>query len=169
LFNFLLQSGFRDEKGVLMRIVGFLIIFVSMILTVINSFFFSWSPPNVLRGLIDPASAVCVLGCVIGSGFVAYGSELGAAFKTTSTRTESIIAVGVYKLAVRVSIGSGFVGVLQGWIAMLGNMGGTGMDRAALTGGAATSLITILYGVTFAFCLFLPLQYYFQYQLDKDS
>ena len=113
--------------------------------------------PIILRGLIDPA------------GLVAYGSELSAAFKTAPTRTKSIIAVGVYKLAVKVSIGSGFFGTLEGWIAVLGNMDGTGMDRAALTGGAATSLITILYGVTFAFCLFLPLQYYFQYQLDKDS
>ena len=78
-------------------------------------------------------------------------------------------AINVYKLAARVSIGSGLISTLLGWIAMLGNMGGVGMDIAALTGGAATSLITILYGLVFSFCLFLPLQYYFQSQLDKDS
>ena len=73
------------------------------------------------------------------------------------------------KTASEFSIGSGFIGTQLGWIAMLGSIGGTAMDRAALTGGAATSLITILYGLTFAFCLFLPLQYYFQSKLDKDS
>ena len=52
---------------------------------------------------------------------------------------------------------------------MLGNIVGTGLDTAALTGGAAISLITILYGLVFSFCLFLPLQYYFQSELDKDS
>jgi flagellar motor component MotA len=57
-----------------------------------------------------------------------------------------------------------------GLIAMLGAMGaGNGMDLGALTGGAAVALITALYGLVFAFCLFLPLQYYFQHQLDQDS
>ena len=151
-----------------MRILGFSVIFVSMNLTIINSFFVGWSPNMILRGLIDPASLVCVLGCVIGTSLVAYGSELGKAFKANASQEEAMTAINVYKLAVRVSIGSGFIGTQLGWIAMLGSMGGTGMDRAALTGGAATSLITILYGLTFAFTLFLPLQYYFQAKLDKD-
>ena len=151
-----------------MRILGFSVIFVSMNLTIINSFFVGWSPNMILRGLIDPASLVCVLGCVIGTSLVAYGSELGKAFKKNPSQEEAMTAINVYKLAVRVSIGSGFIGTQLGWIAMLGSMGGTGMDRAALTGGAATSLITILYGLTFAFTLFLPLQYYFQAKLDKD-
>ena len=69
----------------------------------------------------------------------------------------------------RVSIGSGFIDALFGWIAMLGSMGDADIDRGALTGGLAGSLLTILYGLTFAFYLFLPLQYYFQSQLDKDS
>ena len=57
-----------------------------------------------------------------------------------------------------------------GVIAMLGAMGaGNGMDMGALTGGAAVALITALYGLVFAFCLFLPLQCYFQHQLGKDS
>jgi len=58
-----------------------------------------------------------------------------------------------------------------GVIAMLGAMGGSsgGMDMGALTGGSAVALVTILYGLVFAFCLFLPLQYYFQHQLNKDS
>ena len=93
----------------------------------------------------------------------------GAAFKLRPNREEAAIAVGVYKLAVRMSIGSGFIGVMYGWIAMLGNMGGGGMDISALYGGLAVSLITILYGLVFAFCWFLPLQCYFQHQLGKDS
>jgi flagellar motor component MotA len=54
---------------------------------------------------------------------------------------------------------------------MLGAMGAGsgGMDMGALTGGAAVALITALYGLVFAFTLFLPLQCYFQHQLDKDS
>ena len=56
-----------------------------------------------------------------------------------------------------------------GLIAMLGSMGGTEMDIAALTGGTATALLTSLYGLIFAFIVFLPLQYYFQSELDKDS
>ena len=151
-----------------MRILGFSVIFVSMNLTIINSFFVVWSF-GFVKGIVDLASIVCVLGCVIGTSLVAYGSESGKAFKKNPSQEEAMTAINVYKLAVRVSIGSGLIGTQLGWIAMLGSMGGTGMDRAALTGGAATSLITILYGLTFAFCLFLPLQYYFQSKLDKDS
>ena len=94
---------------------------------------------------------------------------MGAAFKPRPNREEAAIAVGVYKLAVRISIGAGLFGTMFGWIAMLGNMGGGGMDISALYGGLAVSLITILYGLVFAFSCFLPLQYYFQHQLDKDS
>ncbi len=153
-----------------MIILGGLVTTVSMLFTIGTSFYGMPNPsPAFARGLIDTASFICVIGPVIGGVLMAYGSELSTAFKTDPTRTESITAVGVYKLAIRVSIGSGFIGTLIGWIAMLYSMGGTGMDRAALTGGAATSLSTILYGLVFSFCLFLPLQYYFQSQLDKDS
>ena len=127
------------------------------------------SSPSALSRFVDFTSLIAVLGPVIGGNLMAYGSELSTTFKTDPTRTESITAVGVYKLAIRVSIGSGFIGTLIGWIAMLGNMSSRGLDRAVLTGGAATSLITILYGLVFSFCLFLPLQYYFQSELDKDS
>ena len=63
------------------------------------------------------------------------------------------------------------MGTAFGWISMLGSMGGgsSGMDMGAFTGGAAVALITTLYELGFAFCFFLPLQYYFQHQLDKDS
>ena len=152
-----------------MRIFGFLIIFVSLLLTILNGFF-SLGLPSFLKGLIDIASLVCVLGPVLGGCLIAYGSEWGAAFKLRPNREEAAIAVGVYKLAVRMSIGSGFFGAMYGWIAMLGSgAGGGGMDMDALYGGLAVSLITILYGLVFAFTLFLPLQYYFQHQLDKDS
>ena len=151
-----------------MQILGFVITPFSLMATIINSFFVMWSPLFV-KGIIDPASLVCVLGCVIGASLVAYGSESGKAFKTNPSQEEAMTVINVYKLAVRVSIGSGLISTLLGWIAMLGNMGGVGMDIAALTGGAATSLITILYGLVFSFCLFLPLQYYFQSELDKDS
>ena len=50
----------------------------------------------------------------------------------------------------------GMIGTLLGLIAMLGNMGGAGMDISALTGGMATALITTLYGSVFANCLFAP-------------
>jgi flagellar motor component MotA len=110
------------------------------------------------------------MGSVLGGCLVAYGSEWGTAFKLRPNREEAAIAVGVYKLAARMSIGSGFFGAMYGWIAMLGSSaGGGGMDMDALYGGLAFSLITILYGLVFAFTLFLPLQYYFQHQLDKDS
>ena len=152
-----------------MRIFGFLIITVSLLLTVLSSFNFIPKIPSAVKGLLDPASFICVMGSVLGGCLVAYGSEWGAAFKLRPNREEAAIAVGVYKLAVRMSIGSGFIGVMYGWIAMLGNMGGGGMDISALYGGLAVSLITILYGLVFAFCWFLPLQCYFQHQLGKDS
>ena len=151
-----------------MRILGFSVIFVSMNLTIINSFFVVWSF-GFVKGIVDLASIVCVLGCVIGTSLVAYGSELGKDFKTNPSQEEAMTAINVYKLAVRVSIGSGLIGTQLGWIAMLGSMGGVGMDIAALTGGTATALLTSLYGLVFSFCLFLPLQYYFQSELDKDS
>ncbi len=51
----------------------------------------------------------------------------------------------------------GMIGTLLGLIAMLGNMGGAGMDISALTGGMATALITTLYGSVFANCIFAPI------------
>ena len=131
--------------------------------------------PTALKGLLDIASLICVLGPVLGGCLIAYGSDTykgcGAILKPTLSREEAAIAVNVYKLAVRISIGAGFIGTMFGVIAMLGAMGAGsgGMDVGALYGGIAVSLITTLYGVVFAFCLFLPLQYYFQHQLDKDS
>ena len=153
-----------------MRVLfGFPAIVISIILTVLNSFF-GLNLPAGLKGLIDVASFICVLGTVLGGCLVAYGSEWSVAFKPRPNREEAAIAVGVYKLAVRMSIGSGFFGAMYGWIAMLGSgAGGGGMDMDALYGGLAVSLITILYGLVFAFSWFLPLQYYFQHQLDKDS
>ena len=153
-----------------MRIFGFLIINVSLLLTILSAFF-GLPLPTALKGLLDIASLICVLGPVLGGCLVAYGSEWGAAFKPRPNREEAAIAVGVYKLAVRISIGAGFIGVMFGVIAMLGAMGAGsgGMDMGALTGGAAVALITALYGLVFAFTLFLPLQCYFQHQLGKDS
>ena len=151
-----------------MRIFGFVIIVISILLTVLSAFF-GLALPAFGYGLIDIAGLVCVLGPVLGGCLIAYGSEWGAAFKPRPNREEAAIAVGVYKLAVRMSIGSGFFGAMYGWIAMLGSMRGGGMDMEALTQRGAVSLITPLYGLVFAFSWFLPLQYYFQHQLDKDS
>ena len=153
-----------------MRIFGFLIIVVSLLIVVLSAFF-GLGLPAFMKGLIDVASFTCVMGPVLGGCLIAYGSEWGAAFKPRPNREEAAIAVGVYKLAVRISIGAGFIGVMFGVIAMLGAMGAGsgGMDMGALTGGAAVALITALYGLVFAFTLFLPLQCYFQHQLDKDS
>jgi hypothetical protein len=156
-----------------MRIFGFLIIAVSLLIVILSAFF-GLSLPSALKGLIDFASLICVLGPVLGGCLIAYGSDTykgcGAIFKPTLSREEAEIAVGVYKLAVRISIGAGFIGVMFGVIAILGAMGaGNGMDMGALTGGAAVALITALYGLVFAFTLFLPLQCYFQHQLGKDS
>ena len=105
-----------------MQILGFVITPFSLMATIINSFFVMWSPLFV-KGIIDPASLVCVLGCVIGTSLVAYGSESGKAFKKNPSQEEAMTAINVYKLAARVSIGSGFIGVMIGLIAMLGSMG----------------------------------------------
>ena len=107
-----------------MRIFGFLIITVSLLLTVLSSFNFIPKIPSAVKGLLDPVSFICVMGSVLGGCLVAYGSEWGAAFKLRPNREEAAIAVGVYKLAVRVSIGAGFIGTVLGWIAMLQSMGG---------------------------------------------
>ena len=131
--------------------------------------FFGLPSPSAAKGLIDVASFIGVIGAVLGSCLIAYGSEWGAAFKLRPNREEAEIAVGVYKLAVRISIGSGFIGVVFGVIAMLQAMGSGGMDMGAITQGSALALISTLYGLVYAFTLFLPLQYYFQHQLDKDS
>ena len=141
-----------------MRILGFVVIFLSILVAILASFTnLGNALPKAGAGLLDTACFICVVGSVIGGSLVAYGSELRTAFKANPSQEEAITAINVYKLAVRVSIGSGFIGKLICWIAMLGNMGSRGLDRADLTGGAATSLITILYGLVFSFCLFLPL------------
>jgi len=112
---------------------------------------------------------------VLGGCLIAYGSDTykgcGAIFKPTLSREEAAIAIDVYKLAVRISIGAGFIGVMFGLIAILQAMsaGIDNMDMGAFTHGLALALISTLYGLVFAFILFLPLQYYFQRQLDKDS
>ena len=157
----------------LASIFGLVTIAIALLLTVLNGFF-GLALPTFGKGLIDTASLVCVLGPVLGGCLIAYGSDTykgcGATFKSTLSREEAAIAVSVHKLAVRISIGSSFIGVMFGLIAMLGSGGGSdGVDMGALTGGAAVALITALYGVVFAFTLFLPLQCYFQHQLDKDS
>jgi len=157
-----------------MRIFGFLIIAVSF-LTVVLSAFFGLALPSALKGLIDVSSLICVLGPVLGGCLIAYGSDTykgcGAIFKPTLSREEAAIAIDVYKLAVRISIGAGFIGVMFGLIAILQAMsaGIDNMDMGAFTHGLALALISTLYGLVFAFILFLPLQYYFQHQLDKDS
>ena len=158
-----------------MRIFGFLIIAVSLFFTIMFAFF-GLPSPSAAKGLIDIASLICVLGLVLGGCLIAYGSDTykgcGATFKSTLSREEAEIAVSVHKLAVRISIGSSFIGVMFGVIAMLGAMGAgssDSWDMGAFTQGSALALITTLYGLVFAFCLFLPLQYYFQHQLDKDS
>ena len=139
------------------------------LLIVILRCFFGLALPVGLKRLFNMASLTCVLGPALGGCLVAYGSDTykgcGAILKPTLSREEAEIAVGVYKLAVRISIGAGFMGTMFGWIAMLGHMGSGsgGIDMGALTGGAAVSLITTLYGLVFAFCLFLPLQYYSQH------
>ena len=156
-----------------MRIFGFLIIAVSLLIVTLSAFF-GLALPSALKGLIDFASLICVLGPVLGGCLIAYGSDTykgcGAIFKPTLSREEAAIAVDVYKLAVRISIGSGFIGVMFGLIAMLGSGGGSdGVDMGALAHGVAVSLVTTLYGLVFAFTIYLPLQCYCQYQLDKDS
>ena len=71
-----------------------LIIFVSLAIT-IGANFFGLPNPSGLKGLLDTASLIGVLGCVIGGGLIAYGAELGVAFKTTPTQKEAITAIGV--------------------------------------------------------------------------
>ena len=158
-----------------MRIFGFLIIAVSLFFTIMFAFF-GLPSPSAAKGLIDVASLICVLGLVLGGCLIAYGSDTykgcGATFKSTLSREEAEIAVSVHKLAVRISIGASFIGVMFGVIAMLGAMGGGSSDSwdlGAFTHGIALALISTLYGLVYAFCFFLPLQYYFQHQLDKDS
>ena len=157
-----------------MRIFGFLIIAVSLLIVILSAFF-GVILPKGLKGLIDVASLICVLGPVLGGCLIAYGSNTykgcGAIFKPTLSREEAEIAIDVYKLAVRISIGAGFIGVMFGLIAILQAMsaGIDNMDLGAFTHGLALALISTLYGLVFAFILFLPLQYYFQHQLDKDS
>jgi len=153
-----------------MRIFGVLIIAVSFLIVVLSAFF-GLPLPSAVKGLLDSGSLICVMGGVLGGCLIAYGSEWSVAFKPRPNREEAEIAVGVYKLAVRISIGAGFIGVMFGVIAMLGHMGSGsgGMDMGDIYGGIAVSLITALYGLVFAFTLFLPLQYYFQHQLDQDS
>ena len=93
--------------------LGFIIIGIAIVLTVMSAFF-GWNLPIALKGLVDTASFICVMGSVLGGCLVAYGSEWSVAFKPRPNREEAAIAVGVYKLAVRISIGSGCFGAMFG-------------------------------------------------------
>ena len=92
------------------------------------------------------------MGPVLGGCLVAYGSDTykgcSAIFKRTPSQEEAAIAVGVYKLAVRISIGSGFFGAMFGWIAMLRHMrgGSNGMDMGALAHGVAVRWLRLYTG-----------------------
>ena len=92
------------------------------------------------------------MGPVLGGCLVAYGSDTykgcSAIFKRTPSQEEAAIAVGVYKLAVRISIGSGFFGTMFGWIAMLRHMrgGSNGMDIGALAHGVAVRWLRLYTG-----------------------
>ena len=109
-----------------MRIFGFLIIVVSLLIVVLSAFF-GLPLPIALKGLLDSGSLICVMGLVLGGCLIAYGSDTykgcGAILKSTPSREEAEIAVSVHKLAVRISIGASFIGVMFGVIAMLGAMG----------------------------------------------
>ena len=135
-----------------MRIFGFLIIAISLLIVILSAFF-GLSLPSAAKGLIDVASLICVLGLVLGGCLIAYGSDTykgcGATFKSTLSREEAEIAVSVHKLAVRISIGSSFIGVMFGVIAMLGAMGGSSgdsWDMGAFTHGIALALIRLYTG-----------------------
>ena len=100
------------------QLFAFPTIVISLLLTVLSAFF-GLSLPAGLKGLIDVSSLICVMGPVLGGCLIAYGSEWGAAFKPRPNREEAAIVVGVYKLAVKISIGAGLMGTMFG-IAMLG-------------------------------------------------
>ena len=102
------------------QLFAFPTIVISLLLTVLSAFF-GLSLPAELKGLIDVSSLICVMSPVLGGCLVAYGSEWGAAFKPHPNREEAAIVVGVYKLAVKISIGAGLMGTMFG-IAMLGAM-----------------------------------------------
>ena len=202
----------------LASVIGLVIITFSLLATILNSFFFPWSP-QYLKGIIDPASVVCVLGGMAGATLVTFsmanmsnfGKIFGQLLKPQMESEQSIemmkklMEIGLearrggilsveplvaqlddpflqksLQLAVdgrdaddirstlegeltfmsgRHETGAsmfdtmnkycpafGMIGTLLGLIAMLGNMGGAGMDISALTGGMATALITTLYG-----------------------
>jgi hypothetical protein len=69
-----------------MRIFGFLIIVVSLLIVVLSAFF-GLGLPAFMKGLIDVASFTCVMGPVLGGCLIAYGSDTykgcGAIFKPT--------------------------------------------------------------------------------------
>ena len=212
----------------LASVIGLVIITFSLLATILNSFFFPWSP-QYLKGIIDPASVVCVLGGMAGATLVTFsmanmsnfGKIFGQLLKPQMESEQSIemmkklMEIGLearrggilsveplvaqlddpflqksLQLAVdgrdaddirstlegeltfmsgRHETGAsmfdtmnkycpafGMIGTLLGLIAMLGSMGGAGMDISALTGGMATALITTLYGSIFANCVFAP-------------
>ena len=99
-----------------MRILGIVLVLLTVVITCLFSFNSAWKSPHAIYGLLDTASLICFLGLVIGGSLIAYGSELGLAFKTTPTKEEAITAIGVYKLVVRISIRSGFIGAMIGLI-----------------------------------------------------
>ena len=60
-----------------MRILGFVIIFASILVTGLASFTpLGDALPMAAAGLLDTASFICVIGSVIGGSLVAYGSEV---------------------------------------------------------------------------------------------
>ena len=61
------------------------------------------------------------------------------AFSQPAVQDEATIAIGIYKLAVRISIGASFMEITFGWIVMLGSIGGDSggldMDLGTLPAG----------------------------------
>ena len=55
----------------LASVIGILVILISLLATIVNSFFVEWSP-RFVKGIIDPASVVCVLGGMVGATLVTF-------------------------------------------------------------------------------------------------
>lgn len=138
--------------GMNMIAIGALLCIVIIVLTTL--FYGS------IYGIIDMPSLFLVLGInvaiIIGTGSIKdflYGLKLCVSKNTTPDKNKLSNSIRLFRLLFKTSIGSGFIGLLIGFISLFSSLS----DPASIGPHSSISLISVLYGLVLAFGVISPI------------
>ena len=132
-----------------MRIVGFVVLILGMLVGIGSNLSMFLDPPSLIITVTFVLGALWISGTSIPGMFRALGSaELGAEARAAAARG--------WGLACQTAVAGGMVGVLIGAVIMLANLD----DIGAIGPGAAICILTALYGLAIGYGICLPCQRY---------